>query len=121
MELEIIYEDASLVAVNKPSGILSVRTTDGKEKSLLDVLTDQIKKRQLLLGDDYAPKVQLRAVHRIDRDVSGVLIFAKGLKEQEELMAQFKEKGIKKSYLAVVAGDFPANKKTGEINIPIND
>lgn len=83
--LQIIYEDAYIIAVNKPSGIIS----DEGGSSLEAVLRKN------------TGNTELKAVHRLDRDTTGVLLFAKKKEFFETLKTLWKEKSVKKLYLAI--------------------
>lgn len=90
--LEVIYEDSDLLAINKPAGLLSVATDTEKENTAIRLLRDS--------GID-----PLYVVHRIDRDTSGVLLFAKSIEMRDELQASWED--IKRrEYLAVCEGVF---------------
>lgn len=91
--LEILYQDAYLVAINKPSGLLVHKSPIDKRetKFALQLLRDQ-------LGQYVYP------VHRLDKPTSGVLIFALSSEVAMLLSQQFREQEIQKEYLAVVRG-----------------
>lgn len=92
-QLEIVYEDKSLLAVNKPAGLLVHRSkiaADEKE-FLLDRLSAQVG-------------MPLYLAHRLDRATSGVLLLAKSREIAGELGKQFMARSVQKSYLAVVRG-----------------
>ncbi|MDR0571436.1 MAG: RluA family pseudouridine synthase [Rickettsiales bacterium] len=102
----MIFEDEKILAINKPSG-LSAQGGSGIAISLDDVLP-------YLAGKN----VNLKLVHRLDKDTSGVLVIAKGIAVAEALIQQFKEKGkILKTYLAVVYGRL--KNPEGIINLPL--
>lgn len=92
--LEILYEDRDLVAINKPAGLLSVRSPKDNEPHALGILRDQLSRRNRL--------VKLWPVHRIDRDTSGVLLFATSREKREAVMKEWGD--AKKTYLAIVQG-----------------
>lgn len=102
--LDIIYEDAEFVIVNKPSGLLSV---PGKGEHLLDCLLERLKR--------IFPDALL--VHRLDRDTSGLIIFALTKFSQRHLSLQFEKRQVKKSYLADVWGR--VEEKKGVICMPL--
>lgn len=100
----IIYQDDNLIAINKPSG-LAVQGGSGVEFSVNDLLS-------------YLPNCESpQLVHRLDKDTSGVLLIAKNKNAAEFLTQSFKEKTIKKTYLALVCG--VVKKAQGEIKIPL--
>jgi 23S rRNA pseudouridine1911/1915/1917 synthase len=94
--LRILYEDAYLLVLNKPAGLLAVPLERrGEEPSILDQIADHLRshgKRKPLV------------VHRIDRDTSGVVVFAKDPKTQSALKHQFRSRSPERVYLAVVYG-----------------
>lgn len=102
--LELLYSDKDIIAINKPSGLLSVATTREKEKHALAILRKQLSK----------PKrsVKLWPVHRLDRDTSGVLLFATS-REVREKVADSWDKA-EKTYLAIVEGT--PKEKSGVID-----
>ena len=96
----IIFQDENLIAINKPSG-LATQGGSGIEISVDDFLND----------------TELQLVHRLDKDTSGILLIAKNSKAAEFLTDGFKNKTIKKTYLALVRGI--VKKPEGTINIPL--
>jgi 23S rRNA pseudouridine1911/1915/1917 synthase len=106
MALEIIYEDNHLIAVNKKAGDLSQGDKTGDD-TLADDVKAYIKKKYNKPGD-----VFLGIVHRLDRPVSGVTVFARTSKALERLNKMFQEKTIQKKYWAIVEGQPPAESGT---------
>ena len=105
--LDILYEDPDLVAINKPAGLLSVRSPKDKEPHALGILRDQLSRR--------SRSIKLWPVHRIDRDTSGVLLFATSREMREAVMKGWGT--AEKTYLAIVEGcPKPAG---GTINQPL--
>jgi 23S rRNA pseudouridine1911/1915/1917 synthase len=92
--LEILYADRDLVAINKPAGLLSVGTTKETQLHALAILRHQMTRR--------SHPAKLWPVHRIDRDTSGVLLFATSREMREAVMATWDR--AEKIYLAVVEG-----------------
>ncbi len=92
--LEIIYQDKDLIAINKPAGLLSVGTTQENKQHALALL-----RTQLTRGKD---RMQLWPVHRLDRDTSGILLFATSKEMREAVMANWGKS--EKVYLAIVEG-----------------
>lgn len=92
--LEIVYEDADLVAIHKPAGLLSVASAHEGEKHALAMLRAQLgRPRQ---------ESHLWPVHRLDRDTSGVLLFATSAAIKETVSAAWAS--AEKTYLAIVEG-----------------
>lgn len=96
IDLEIIYEDNHLITINKPNGILVHADTTG-DTSLEQVLKEYLKEKYHKPGN-----VFLQSCHRLDRPVSGALIFAKTSKGKERMRQLFTERKVNKSYLALV-------------------
>ncbi|MDG6882537.1 tRNA pseudouridine synthase C [Phocoenobacter uteri] len=93
MELEILYQDDDLVAINKPAGMLVHRSWLDKHETVfaMQTLRDQ-------LGQHVFP------IHRLDRPTSGVLLFALNSETARLMSEQFEQHQVKKSYLAIVRG-----------------
>ena len=96
MEIEILYEDNHIIAVNKKIGDI-VQGDETGDKPLSDFVKEYIKKKYQKPGE-----VFLGVVHRIDRPVSGVVLFARTSKALTRLNDLFKTKEITKTYWAVV-------------------
>lgn len=97
-EISVLYEDDAVVALNKPPGLLSVPIKGSKAPSALSLLDANLKlKRERAL-----------IVHRIDRFVSGVLLFAKTNRDRDALVQQFLAHTPARHYLAVVRGRLEA-------------
>jgi len=94
LALEILYQDKNLVAINKPAGLLSVGTSKENKVHALALL-----RMQLTRGRE---RVKLWPVHRLDRETSGILLFATSKEIREHVMAGWSE--TEKVYLAVVEG-----------------
>src|SRR4051812_47649142 len=97
--LDILYEDNHCLAVAKPSGALSTHFQGGEET------LDRAVKRYLKDKYQKPGNVFLGVVHRIDRPVSGVLLFARTSKGAARLSEQFREGSIEKVYWAIVQGE----------------
>lgn len=95
-DLEIIYEDNHLIAINKPNGLL-VHTDNTGDTSLEEILREYLKEKYHKPGN-----VFLQSCHRLDRPVSGALIFAKTSKGKERMRQLFTERKVDKTYLALV-------------------
>lgn len=103
--LEIVYEDNYLVIINKPAGMLSV-----PGKGEMDSVYHRIK---TLYPDATGPLI----VHRLDMATSGLLLVAKSKEVHQNLQAQFKNRTIKKRYIALLDGNIPS--KEGLIELPL--
>jgi len=102
--LDILHEDHELIVVNKPAGLLSV---PGKGEALSDCLLARVVKG--------FPTALL--VHRLDRDTSGVMVFALTPHAQRHLGLQFEKRQTKKTYVARVEGHL--EPKTGTVDLPL--
>lgn len=96
--LSILFEDHDIIVVNKAHGLLSVSTDTEKEKTAYFLLTNYVKK-----GNPRS-KARIFIVHRLDRDTSGVLVFAKSEWAKRYLQKNWHE--FDKTYFAVVHGGF---------------
>lgn len=98
MDLNVLYEDNHVIAVYKPAGILVQEDKTG-DPSLLDQVKYYLKTKYHKLGN-----VFLGLVHRLDRPVSGIIIFGKTSKGASRLSEQFREHTVEKIYHALVVG-----------------
>jgi 23S rRNA pseudouridine1911/1915/1917 synthase len=113
-KIEIVFENEDILALNKPAGILVHPVKkDSKEKTLIDWLILKYPKIKKVGEDSLRPGI----VHRLDRETSGVIIIAKNNETFFYLKNLFKERRIKKCYLALVFGIL--KKKSGIIDEPI--
>jgi tRNA pseudouridine32 synthase/23S rRNA pseudouridine746 synthase len=102
--LVVVHQDHELLLVDKPSGLLSV---PGKGEHLADCLIARV---QAVFPDALL-------VHRLDRDTSGVMVFAMTRHAQRHLNLQFEKRQMKKTYLARVFGR--VEEKTGTVDLPL--
>lgn len=102
--LDVLHEDAQLVVVNKPPGLLSV---PGRGEHLSDCLLNRVQ----------AAFPQALLVHRLDRDTSGVMIFAQTPHAQRHLGLQFEKRQTKKTYVARVWGRL--EPRSGTVDLPL--
>lgn len=97
--VRILFEDADLLIIEKPCGLLSVPARYEPDKNALSLMTHFIRKGQS------KSRKELFAVNRLDRETSGILVFAKSLALRERMHDDWNT--VKKLYLAVVAGKLP--------------
>ena len=102
--LDILHADHQILVVSKPSGLLSV---PGKGPELADCLLSRIQ----------AAFPDALLVHRLDRDTSGVMVFALTAHAQRHLGLQFEKRQVKKTYVARVSGEM--SQKTGSVDLPL--
>jgi RluA family pseudouridine synthase len=103
--VRVLYEDADLLVADKPAGLLSVPTPGARGKTLLDALAAQ--------GHAVLP------VHRLDRDVSGLVVLARREAARAALEGLFRESKVKKLYWALVRGRLRPD--AGSFEDPIRD
>lgn len=117
MEPKIIFEDEALLVVDKPAGMTVNRaeTTKG-EVTVQDWLEEKFKitSQNLKFTDFYS---RAGIVHRLDKETSGLLLVAKTPEAFISLQQQFKERTVKKTYLALVHGEVKPGE--GEIRVPV--
>ncbi|MHB2025807.1 MAG: RluA family pseudouridine synthase [Elusimicrobiota bacterium] len=99
-EIPVIYEDECLLAVNKPGCLLTHPTDKTRQNSATEIVARQMGGRRPFL------------IHRLDRETSGVLLFAKTSDAARELASQFSERAARKRYVAAVKGRVLWQKKT---------
>jgi 23S rRNA pseudouridine955/2504/2580 synthase/23S rRNA pseudouridine1911/1915/1917 synthase len=110
-KLEILLDTPDLVAVLKPAGLATIPGR-GETTSVLEQLA-----AQLGLPCSGTADPRLRVVHRLDKDTSGVLLFAKHTAAQRHVSHQFQNNTVEKEYLAIIAGRPPAD--AGEVAEPL--
>lgn len=95
-ELDIIYEDKDMIAIDKPAGLLSIANNKEKELTAFRKVSDYIKRNH--------KSAKLFVVHRLDQGTSGVLLFAKNEKTKNVLQKNWNDIVKKREYTAVVEG-----------------
>jgi tRNA pseudouridine32 synthase/23S rRNA pseudouridine746 synthase/23S rRNA pseudouridine1911/1915/1917 synthase len=100
----LLYEDRDILVVDKPSGLLTVGTDSDKSRTTYFILTDYVRKRCA------KSRNRVFIVHRLDRETSGVLVFAKSEEAKRLLQGQWQE--TEKKYLAVVHGQCKNRSET---------
>ncbi len=103
MKPDIIFENDQWIALNKPHGLLSIPDREGKDISLKQILQEKYG--------------QIFTVHRLDRNTSGIIIFAKDEETHKFLSQAFEERSVEKFYLGFVNGTL--TEKKGTIDQPI--
>jgi 23S rRNA pseudouridine955/2504/2580 synthase/23S rRNA pseudouridine1911/1915/1917 synthase len=110
-QLEILHDDADIVAVSKPVGLAAIPGR-GETDSVLERLA-----RQLQLPCTGKADPRIRVVHRLDKDTTGVMLFAKHIDAQRALSHQFQNNTIGKEYVAIVVGRIEEDE--GVIDAPL--
>jgi len=109
VNIPIAYEDNWLLVADKPSGLLVIPTPRHEQRTLTSILNEDLEKGGLTY--------RLHPCHRLDRETSGLIIYAKGKSVQKKMMDEFKHKKVKKTYIAFLQGILSRNE--GQINNPI--
>ena len=104
--LEIIAENDHFIVINKPPGLLSIPDREGKEVSLKEILQQKYG--------------QIFTVHRLDRETSGIIVFAKDPETHKFLSQAFEERTVEKYYQGIVNGTLAEKQKTIEAPIAEN-
>jgi 23S rRNA pseudouridine1911/1915/1917 synthase len=108
MPLKVVFEDAELIVIDKPAGLVVHPGAGQPDRTLLNAL--------LAHAPALAAVPRAGIVHRIDKDTSGLLVVAKNVSAQAELVKQLAARSMRRVYLAVVQGDPPAS---GVIDAPV--
>ncbi len=95
-DYEIVYEDQDIVVISKPAGLLSIATENEKRATAYSGLSDHVKKQD--------PSNKIFIVHRLDRETSGLMLFAKSELVKRKLQDSWDDTVIDRSYVAVVEG-----------------
>lgn len=112
LDLDIVYEDESIIVVNKDAGLVTHPGAGSEENTLIGgvlFITDL----KTSIGAPLRPGI----VHRLDKDTSGIMVVAKTDRSYYDLVEQFKDRTVKKEYRAVVDGIVPNDR--GEIKMPV--
>lgn len=100
--IDVVYEDADMIIINKPAGILSQKANDDDFSINEMALSYMINKGEL--SEDEYKSFHPSIVNRLDRNTSGIIIFAKNLQASQKLSAEIKDRAAKKIYHAIVLG-----------------
>jgi 23S rRNA pseudouridine1911/1915/1917 synthase len=92
----IIYEDDAIIVIDKPSGMLVIPTPKGETDTLTGLLNRDLDERGI--------EANAYPCHRLDRETSGIIVYAKGKSMQQAVMKEFRNKQVNKRYVAVVHG-----------------
>lgn len=94
--MQIVYEDDDIIVVNKGYGLLSVSTDNKREGTAYSLLRDYLKRKD--------PRNKLFIVHRLDRDTSGLMMFAKSVEAKEAMQHNWNNMVLERRYIALVQG-----------------
>lgn len=120
MDIPILYEDENIVVIDKPSGVICNRGETVRVETLQDWWDGRYKALSNMLQESEDEKYfreRSGLVHRLDKETSGVMIMAKTVESFVELLRQFREREVRKTYLALTHGIWKV--KVGEISLPI--
>ena len=105
LPFDVLFEDNHIIVVNKPSGLLTIATSKEKEKTLYHIVRDYV------IQKDKNKKIFI--VHRLDKDTSGIVIFAKDEKTKNKLQENWNDYVKLREYIGIVYGNI--DKKEGQI------
>lgn len=111
--IEVIYEDADIIVVNKPKGMVVHPANGNPDGTLVNAIMNICKDSLSGIGGEIRPGI----VHRLDKDTSGLLIVAKNDMAHVKMSEQIKNHEVKKTYIALVRGVIKENEAT--IDMPI--
>lgn len=94
--IRIVFEDDSLIVVDKPAGLLTMATDSERSRTVYAALRESANRKR--------PREKIFIVHRLDREASGLLVFAKTAEAKERLQDQFKDHTAGRRYVAAVEG-----------------
>lgn len=117
-EVRIVHADEHVVVIDKPPGVTTLRHSKEKDWSgqrkqrqpTLDELVDQLLEGEPHVGRSTAQSYRVRAVHRLDRDTSGLMVFARTPLAETHLIRQFKKHTVDRAYIAIAHGDVAQQK-----------
>ena len=106
-KIKIVYEDRNIIVVNKESGLLTIGTNKERDRTLYNEVKEYVKKQY--------PKNKIFIVHRLDKDTSGLVLFAKSELEKKKWQSIWNE--VSRKYYAVVEGKL--KNKQGKIELKL--
>jgi 23S rRNA pseudouridine1911/1915/1917 synthase len=109
--LVLLYEDRDIIVVDKPAGLLSIATTVERNKTAYWLLSEYLRKK--------GEKRRVAVVHRLDRDTSGVMLFAKSENAKKRLMETWNSSVTERRYVALAEGGF--DETEGVIDAPLGE
>lgn len=107
--IPILYEDNQIVIFDKPSGLLVIPAKGKTKNILIDIVNEQYQ----------GEKVRLHPCHRLDKETSGLIIYAKGKSNQQKIRDVFQKEAIEKTYFSFLKGR--VKKRSGVIKSAIKD
>ena len=104
-DIEILYEDRDLIVVVKPAGLLTIATEREDRRTAYAMMVEHVRRFRA---------ARIFIVHRLDREASGLLVFAKTIEAKTALQEQFKDHSARRTYIAVTEGRIPRDTFTLE-------
>jgi len=104
-DIEILYEDRDIIVVIKPAGLLTIATEKEQRRTAYAMLVEHVRRFRA---------ARIFIVHRLDREASGLLVFAKTMEAKTALQAQFQDHTARRTYIAVTEGRMPRDTFTIE-------
>jgi 23S rRNA pseudouridine1911/1915/1917 synthase len=98
--VQFLYEDIDVIVADKPAGLPVIAPEGSRTKTLYDIVTAHMQKT--------SPRGRAAVVHRLDRDTSGVMLFAKNARAKKALMDNWNKLVHKRGYVALIEGTMPA-------------
>ena len=108
-QLRIVYEDSDIIVIDKRNGLLSISTDKEQKRTAYYILSDYVKEQH--------PDNKIFVVHRLDRETSGLMMFAKSEKVQEQMQRGWHKLVLDRRYVAVIEGALPHAE--GVIDAPL--
>ena len=105
--LRLVHEDDELIVVDKPPGLLTIATEHERERTAYRLLFDYVVR-----GAGSRDGLRVFVVHRLDRETSGLVVFAKSARAKRALQAQFERRAVERVYVAIVEGRVSAPSGT---------
>jgi 23S rRNA pseudouridine1911/1915/1917 synthase len=115
--ITVIYEDEDIMVLNKPSGVIVNKADTTKNEFTVQDWLEERFKDKFVSEEEHDFYQRAGIVHRIDKETSGILLVAKNKESFENLQAQFKDRKVKKAYVALAHGRIEPIE--GEISVPV--
>jgi len=110
--IRVVYEDDDVIVIDKPSGLLTMATSTEKSRTAYSALRSYLNNKK--------PPEKLFIVHRLDREASGLLVFAKTIAAKDRLQDQFKDHSAGRRYVAAVEGSLKPDELTIQSHLSEN-
>ena len=102
-KMDILYEDKEFLVINKPSKFLTIATEKEKNHTLYHEASEYVKKQN--------PKNKIFILHRLDKDTSGIIVFAKNEKIKQAMQQNWEKLVTKREYIAIIEGKLEKKKE----------